>query len=167
MIKSPAPLRHFVLILVSLIFVATATSACADSKSEENSKPAVETEELRIVSADGSEHLFHVEIAATPAAITQGLMYREEMAEDHGMLFLFARESERSFWMRNTLIPLDMLFINSEGVIRHIHENAIPLDETPVPSTEPVQMVLELNGGIVAKYGIKPGDQVYIGSSGK
>ncbi len=167
MMKSPAPLRHFVLVVISLIVVAAAANACADGMPEQNYASAAETEVLRIVSQSGPEHLFNVEIAATPETITQGLMYREEMPQDHGMLFLFARESERSFWMRNTLIPLDMLFIDSMGVIRHIHENAIPLDETPISSNVPVQMVLELNGGSVAKFGIEPGDQVYIGSNGK
>ena len=134
----------------------TPLAAC---KAEE---PAAPTEELVIKSTGGTEHRFDVEIAATPQALTQGLMFRSSMPEDHGMLFLFGEERERNFWMKNTYIPLDIVYIRESGIIHHIHENAKPLDETPLPSRGPVLNVLELNAGVTAKRGIKPGDIVYM-----
>lgn len=115
---------------------------------------------LSIISKDGQEHRFEVELALTPQEMAKGLMYRESMPEEHGMLFYFGQEREVGFWMRNTLIPLDMIFIQSDGTISHIHENAVPHDETAIPSDGLVRAVLELNGGTAQKFGILVGDQV-------
>ena len=115
---------------------------------------------LNVVRQDGQSLTFNVELATTAPQLTQGLMFRTEMAEDAGMLFLFKKEDILSFWMKNTLIPLDMLFIDADGQIVHIHENAIPQDLTPVPSQKPAKSVLELNGGIAKKMGIQVGDQI-------
>ena len=87
-------------------------------------------------------------------------MFREDMALDAGMLFLFDREALRSFWMKNTLIPLDLIFIDSQGVIVSITHDAIPHDETPIPSGLPAVGALELNGGAAAALSIHPGDRV-------
>jgi len=103
---------------------------------------------------------FTVELAYTPQQQAQGLMWRKEMAEDEGMLFTFNNVAMRSFWMRNTYLPLDILFIDDSGKIKHIHKNAIPLDETKIPSRFPVRHVLELNAGTTQKLGIKIGDIV-------
>ncbi len=117
---------------------------------------------LSIIRADGVPQDFNVELALTPAAQQQGLMFRKQMDENHGMLFVFpGDETERAFWMKNTLIPLDMIFIRKDGTIHHIHENAVPEDLTSVPSNGPVMAVLELNGGVSAKRGLKPGDVVH------
>jgi uncharacterized protein len=103
---------------------------------------------------------FAVELALTRAQQEQGLMYRSRLAADAGMLFIFPRTATQAFWMKNTLIPLDMLFISADGMIVDIHERAVPLDETPIVSRVPVKAVLELNGGTVARLGIKKGDVV-------
>ncbi|MBL0931337.1 MAG: DUF192 domain-containing protein, partial [Alphaproteobacteria bacterium] len=89
-----------------------------------------------------------------------GLMYRRQMAADAGMLFDFKRDSPVAMWMRNTLIPLDMLFADKTGLIVHIHERAVPMDETTIESRGVVRAVLELNGGTVQRLGIKPGDRM-------
>lgn len=104
------------------------------------------------------EFVFSIEIADTPAATSRGLMFRRELAPDAGMLFDFVNERPVSFWMRNTLIPLDMVFIRANGEIVRVHENAIPHDETPIPSGEPVRFVLEIPGGRAAELGIGAGD---------
>ncbi|QQG37421.1 MAG: DUF192 domain-containing protein [Micavibrio aeruginosavorus] len=120
----------------------------------------VDTEALAIVTADGKSHQFNVEIARTPPQQAYGLMNRKSMSRDHGMLFTFQTEAGRSFWMKNTLIPLDMVFIKADGTIHHIHENAVPHDLTPVLSNGPVRAVLEVNGGRMSALGIRPGDKV-------
>ena len=87
-------------------------------------------------------------------------MHRTEMPENSGMLFVFNSPRKTSFWMKNTLIPLDMLFAHPDGTIHHIHHNARPQDETRITSKFPVKAVLELNGGTADKMGIKEGDQI-------
>jgi uncharacterized protein len=100
---------------------------------------------------------FSVEIADTVEERAVGLMNRDKMASSHGMLFVYPDEQPVSFWMENTLIPLDMVFIDAEGVVQHVHANAKPLDRTAIPSEASVQMVLEINGGLAARLGIVPG----------
>lgn len=115
---------------------------------------------LEIITTDGVKHPFNVEIALTPQEQAQGLMHRTEMADNAAMLFYFPEEAERGFWMKNTLIPLDILFIKSDGTIHHIHENAIPQDLTTIWSNGPVRAVLEINGGISKKLGLKVGNKI-------
>ena len=100
---------------------------------------------------------FTVELADDPAERSLGLMNRPEMARSRGMLFVYERPQRASFWMRNTLIPLDMIFMDSTGTVTRIHENAIPLDETAIPGGDGVLMVLEINGGLSSVYGINVG----------
>lgn len=127
----------------------------------------LKTEDVVIVTAKGDRHVFDAEIARTPSEQAYGLMNRTSMAPDHGMLFVFNDEIERSFWMKNTLIPLDMIFIRGDGVIHRIHPSAIPHDLTPVFSQGPARAVLELNGGRAADLGIKAGDRVIHKTFGK
>lgn len=103
---------------------------------------------------------FRVALADTPEARAQGLMFVEAMPLSEGMLFVYDTPRPASFWMRNTLIPLDIIFAGSDGVITRVHPNAVPLDETPIPGGEAVQFVLEINGGLAARIGISPGDQL-------
>ena len=103
---------------------------------------------------------FDVEMALTEPQREHGLMFRKELGPYEGMLFDFYHEQKVSFWMKNTLIPLDMLFIAGDGTIRHIHANAKPLSTDTIPSEYPVRAVLEINGGTAALLGIKPGDKV-------
>lgn len=88
-------------------------------------------------------------------------MYRTELGADSGMLFIHDSEAVYPFWMKNTLIPLDMLFIAEDGHIADIHERAVPMSEASIPAKFPVKAVLELNGGTVARLGIKIGDLVH------
>ncbi|MGC1495264.1 MAG: DUF192 domain-containing protein [Sulfitobacter sp.] len=103
---------------------------------------------------------FSVEVADDPQEQAIGLMNRESMAFSAGMLFVYPRPQPMSFWMRNTLIPLDMVFIDSKGVVQHIHHNAIPLDETPIFGGNNLLATLEINGGLAERLGITVGTQV-------
>ncbi|WP_208454546.1 DUF192 domain-containing protein [Jannaschia marina] len=104
---------------------------------------------------------FSVELARTPQEQARGLMFRENLPRMAGMLFVYPRESGNvAFWMRNTLIPLDMIFVDGTGTIVRIHENAVPLDETPIPAGAPTLAVLEINGGLSATLGLDPGDEL-------
>jgi uncharacterized membrane protein (UPF0127 family) len=117
------------------------------------------TSSLTIDTAGGPQR-FAIELALTPAQQEQGLMFRRELAPDAGMLFDLGEERIATFWMKNTLIPLDMLFIAGDGRIADIHERAVPLSEATISSSVPVRAVLELNGGTVARLHIKVGDVV-------
>ena len=117
------------------------------------------TAELTIVSASGP-HKFTVELATTPAQMEQGLMFRQSLAADAGMLFDYRAPAMAAMWMKNTLIPLDMLFVDQQGRIINIHERAVPGSLDPIAATAPARAVIELNGGTAAHLGIKPGDRV-------
>jgi uncharacterized membrane protein (UPF0127 family) len=106
-------------------------------------------------------HHFAVELARTPAQQELGLMFRSALAPDAGMLFDFGETKPASFWMKNTLIPLDMLFIGADGRVADIHEHAVPLSEAVIQSRVPVRAVLEVNGDTVAQLGIRVGDVVH------
>lgn len=127
----------------------------------EKTPAADNTSPLTIITSNRTEKNYQVELALTQQQQMQGLMHRTEMDEDAGMLFYFGGgEAERSFWMKNTLIPLDMIFIKADGTIHHIHENAVPNDLTGIRSQGPVAAVLELNGGESRKSGITVGNRV-------
>lgn len=115
---------------------------------------------VTIVTADG-RHDFTVELALTPEQHQQGLMFRREMAPDAGMLFDFGNRNRRaSMWMKNTYIPLDMLFIKADGQIESIAERTTPHSLEVISSRGSVRYVLELNGGTAARIGIAAGDRV-------
>jgi uncharacterized membrane protein (UPF0127 family) len=118
-------------------------------------------EPLTIVTqGGGARHAFSVEVARNDADRAQGLMFRRSMPAERGMLFDFGKVQPISMWMQNTYIPLDMLFIRSDGTIARVAENAEPLSTRSIPSGEPVLAVLELNGGTARRLGIKAGDRV-------
>ncbi|HEY6022622.1 MAG TPA: DUF192 domain-containing protein [Pseudolabrys sp.] len=114
---------------------------------------------LEIASKSGV-HVFSVEIADNDAERAKGLMYRKELPEGQGMLFDFHREQEVSFWMQNTYIPLDMIFIRGDGRILRIAENTEPMSTRLIPSGGSVRAVLEVIAGTTRKLGIAPGDRV-------
>jgi uncharacterized protein len=103
---------------------------------------------------------FFVEIADDDAEREKGLMFRKELAPDRGMLFDFKTPREVAFWMKNTLIPLDIIYIKPDGTVLSIARNTTPLSERPVPSGGPVVGVLELAGGRAAEIGLMPGDRI-------
>ncbi|MDZ4375896.1 MAG: DUF192 domain-containing protein [Phenylobacterium sp.] len=112
------------------------------------------------VRTDKGLHRFMVEIADSPREREYGMMCRTGMAPDRGMLFIFPQAAPQAFWMRNTLIPLDIIYIASDGKVVSIVRNARPLDETSQPSAGPAQFVLELAGGRAAQIGLLPGDRI-------
>ena len=114
---------------------------------------------LEIASKTGV-HAFSVEMAENDADRAKGLMFRKELPEGRGMLFDFHRDQDVSFWMENTYIPLDMIFIRGDGRILRIAENTEPLSTRMIPSGRPVRAVLEVIGGTARKLGIAPGDRV-------
>jgi uncharacterized membrane protein (UPF0127 family) len=101
-----------------------------------------------------------LEVVADDASRTRGLMYRRELADGHGMLFVFDQEQEHSFWMKNTVIPLDMIFIAADRRIVGIHSNAVPLELTPISVGHPSKWVLEVAGGYTARSAISPGNEI-------
>jgi uncharacterized membrane protein (UPF0127 family) len=120
---------------------------------------AAELHSLEITSKTGV-HVFTVELADDEAAREKGLMFRKNLPLGQGMLFDFHVEQEVGFWMKNTYIPLDMLFIQDNGRILRIAENTTPLSEAIIPSGGPIRAVLEVIGGSAEKFGIQPGDVV-------
>ncbi len=115
---------------------------------------------LTITRADGAKHRFTVEVARSPEQQSQGLMNRQSLAPDRGMIFPYDPPVAASFWMKNTLIPLDMIFVRADGTIARIEENTAPLSLDPISAGEPVAAVLELAGGRSAALGIVAGARV-------
>ena len=143
----PARLRVLAAVLL-LVGLASFRAAGADTG-----------EKLHIVTENG-RYTFTVEIADTPDKRSQGLMFRQSMAQDAGMLFTFERDQVASFWMKNTEIPLDMLFIARDGRIADMHRNAQPHSLRSIRSKMPVFAVLEINAGLTSQLGIRVGDRV-------
>lgn len=131
-----------------LIAMLAAVTAC-----QAEPKVMITTKEGRTVS-------FAVEIADTPSKREMGLQYRRDLAADRGMIFLFPAESQQSFWMKNTPLPLDMIFINGDRKIVGIVEQTVPFSLDPRSVSAPSQFVLEINGGLSKRHGIKAGDAV-------
>lgn len=154
-LTGPRSSRRFLLAGLGLALLLVAAPALAQAP-----QTGLPTSTATVVTADGRRHVFKVEIADTDVTRARGLMYRRQMAADAGMLFDYKFETETAFWMKNTLIPLDMIFIRADGTIANVAERAVPLDETSIPSNGAVRGVLEVNGGTAARLGIKAGDKV-------
>lgn len=112
------------------------------------------------VRGDWGQARFSVEVADTDDERARGLMHRESMPMSAGMLFIYDRPQRASFWMRNTLIPLDIIFADQTGVVQHVHHEAVPLDETPIPGGDSIKYVLEINGGLARAMGISHGSEL-------
>lgn len=152
--------------LATLALVACNASAPSDAIAQ---RPAADTAALSpaglmlvplTVDSSGKRHTFTVEVARTSQEQAQGLMFRTELAPDAGMIFPFGKTKPASFWMKNTVIPLDIIFVRANGSIESIAANTVPYSLDPVSSNEPVAAVLELAAGRAAQLGIKPGDIV-------
>ena len=124
-----------------------------------SSTAAQTLETLAVVTASG-RHVFQVEVMRTPDERSKGLMFRRFMPQDRGMLFDFQRSEPVAMWMQNTFIPLDMVFIRSDGTVARVAERTEPLSTRTIPSGEPVLSVLEVNAGIAETIGLKAGDRV-------
>ena len=149
------PLLYIVLILI----LGLAVTLLGSDLRGDVGKEQLTGEELLIDAAGGPVILF-VEVVDTNKTRASGLMFREELAPNAGMLFDFKREQPVSFWMKNTLIPLDVFFIKADGRIVNIAKRAVPHSERSIASDEPVLGVLETNAGVADRLGIKPGDIV-------
>jgi len=141
----PGALVALVLFLLSAVLASSAT---------------FETESLTVRTTGGTPHAFVVELAITSEQRALGLMNRKEMADDHGMLFDFGMTRRVAMWMKNTYLPLDMLFIRKDGTIAHIATDTVPQSEAIIDSREEVHFVLELNAGTAKRLGMAPGDHV-------
>jgi len=124
-------------------------------------RPDYARSHLAIERADGTVFPFRIEIAKTPQEQQYGLMFVKKLAPDQGMIFPYVPPQTVAFWMKNTLIPLDMLFVGPDHKIARIVENAKPQDLTPIPSLQPVEAVIEIKGGQSRTDGIAVGDQVH------
>ena len=150
--------------LLPLALCALPTACTQSDMASANSDSATKTVALTVASSNGI-HAFQVEVASTSTQQEKGLMFRTDIADNGGMLFWpypagGGAPKEASFWMKNTPSPLDIIFIRPNGTIARIAENAIPGDETPITSGEPVGAVLELRGGRSSALGITEGDKV-------
>ena len=124
-----------------------------------HAQPACREDTVHLRGAWG-QALFRVEVADTEEERARGLMHREQMSSGAGMLFVFERTGPVSFWMENTLIPLDMLFVDEAGTVTHIHHQAQPMDRTPINSQGDVRYVLEINGGMAEAIGLTTGSEL-------
>ncbi|HEV7305257.1 DUF192 domain-containing protein [Ensifer sp.] len=138
--------------LLALFLFALATASLAEVE--------FATDKMRLVTADKVVHELTVELAVEPDQREQGLMFRKSMPADHGMLFDFGETRRVMMWMKNTYLPLDMLFVDTKGTVRTIREGAVPFSEAIIDSGEPVAFVLELNAGTVKRLQIRPGDRL-------
>ncbi|RJG53762.1 DUF192 domain-containing protein [Sphingobium terrigena] len=150
----------------ALIALASLAACSADPQATNNSAAVAQAPAallpLVIQSSKGAQR-FTVEVAATPQQQETGLMFRKSLADNGGMLFPMDPPRTASFWMKNTLIPLDMLFIRTDGTIAFIGANTVPYSREPVSAGVPVAAVLELRGGRAAELGIREGDRVQWG----
>ena len=151
--------------VVALAFVAGLAACSPADARQEAAKPApaagvsaagLKVIELAAVTPHG-RHAFKVEVAATSAEQARGLMYRTAMGADEGMIFPFDPPQRTAFWMKNTVLSLDIIFIGADHRVLNIAANAVPHDLTPLPSTGPAAAVLELNAGRAKQLGIAPG----------
>jgi len=138
--------RAFLCFLASSVYATAAIADCSDTQVD-----------LR---GDWGKARFTVEVADDPAERAQGLMHRSQMASGAGMLFLYDSPHRATFWMKNTLIPLDMLFLDATGRVSYIHEDAIPQDLTQIDGGEGVVAVLEINAGLAQAFGITVGSEL-------
>jgi hypothetical protein len=151
--------RRLLALLLAAVWLAGPAAAPAQTP-EGEPQPTLPIEDLWIETERGARYHFAVEMATTRQQQATGMMFREEMAPDAGMLFVFPEPRPASFWMLNTLIPLDMIFIDADGRIANIHERVEPLSEESRRSDGPVRGVLEINGGLSDVLGIAAGDRV-------
>jgi uncharacterized membrane protein (UPF0127 family) len=119
----------------------------------------LEKRDLTIATSAGPQH-FTVELARTREQRERGLMYRQDLAPDAGMLFIYASDGEIDMWMANTLLPLDMIFFAADGRITKVAERTVPLSEATIGSDGPARGVLEVNGGTASRLGIRVGDRL-------
>lgn len=144
----------------SFAVLAAAVLLCSCSGEADQPQEGLPRTQITIDGARGPL-TFDVDLATTDASRTKGLMFRRHLNKHEGMLFEFDREDFRAFWMKNTMIPLDIIFVRADGTISNIAEETIPYSETPVPSSEPAKAVLEIAGGEARAQGVAPGQKIH------
>ena len=161
-----------IIVLSVALFFSVGVSACSKNSSDSAKTKEVKSENDSVIKFEKDGELtfttksgdyitqIDIEIADTNPKRMQGLMFRESMKENRGMLFIFPTEEFQSFWMKNTVIPLDMIFVNAKREIVNIHKNTTPYSEQTYPSTSPSKYVVEVNAGFTDNYNIKPGDKI-------
>ena len=149
-------------IIIVFLVIALAASYFLFFRNKSGEPEFVKDGELRFLSKDTKQQIskINIEAAIDREKQMQGLMYRSHMDEDKGMLFIYPNESREAFWMKNTLIPLDIAFIDGKGQIDTIYRNAVPLDTTALPSRRRIQFVVETSGGYSNRHGVKEGDLI-------
>ncbi len=158
-IRPRASLRPFwAWLLVLILWIAGPVAVLAEAAGAEAEAPA-KVEQLDIVTSSGAHPLF-VEVMRTEAERERGLMFRRSLPQDHGMLFDFDAERPVQMWMKNTFIPLDMIFISRSGKVVGLAENTEPLSERIISSGAPAAGVIEVNAGAAARIGLKIGDRI-------
>lgn len=146
--------------MLALLLLAPLIAGVRATQAQTAAQPELPKEPLSIVTRDGKRHDFLVEMALDPAQQTVGLMFRERVAADGGMLFDWVTPRESTMWMRNTVSSLDMLFINADGTIRRIAEDTVPGSLAMIESRGPVRATLELAAGTAKRLDIRVGDKV-------
>ncbi|HEX8902963.1 DUF192 domain-containing protein [Vitreimonas sp.] len=141
------------------LVLALGLAACAQPAPRVDAVSGLELEQLTVETANGPVH-FTVEIADDERERNQGLMYRRSLADDRGMLFHFQQPEHASFWMRNTMISLDIIFVGTDGRVLNIAGRTTPYSDAPIPSSGLTRGVLEIRGGRAEELGIRPGDRV-------
>jgi hypothetical protein len=142
------------------------TVSCKDNSKATTPKatdiPFTKEGTLQLVKAETDSIIvdLDIEIADDDYQIQTGLMYRNNLKANHGMLFIFPTEAYKSFYMKNTRIPLDIIYIDKDSAIVNIQKNAVPFDETSLPSSAPIQYVLEVNAGLSEQWGLESGDKI-------
>ena len=143
-----------------MVTPAAACNAAEEAAPAATAPSGLEVVDTTVTTASGQTHVFKTEVARTREQQNRGLMFRDELGENEGMIFVYDRPDMLSFWMKNTYIPLDIIYVGDDGKIINIHENTIPLRLEPYPSFDEAVLVLEIAGGRSAELGIAAGDTV-------
>lgn len=143
-----------------MLLLCVALLGCSDGQ-QSATRPALRTVQMKVGTGN-----FTLEVADSDSTREHGLMKRDSLPEDRGMIFVFEEEDQRAFWMKNTRIPLDIIYVDAVGKVVSIHQMK-PYDLTSTPSAGPAMYAIELNWGMAAKCGIKPGDVVEIPASAR
>ncbi len=157
--RSPAAARRALLLGLLGLGLVWLASGLAPAAAQQG-LASFARERLTLATADGARRVLDVELALTPQQQAQGLMYRPSLAPEAGMLFVYRPARVVTMWMKNTAMPLDMLFIAEDGEIVKIVERTVPYSLASISSGRPVSGVLEVNGGMTSRWGIRPGDRV-------
>jgi len=152
--------RHFLALLALMTVLARLGAVRAQDKEPTGPQPDLPREKLVITTSDGTAHVFDVEMALKPAQQITGLMFRTSVPRDGGMLFDWGTPRDSQMWMKNTLVPLDMVFISQDGTIRAIAEDTVPESLAVIDSRGPVRATLELAAGTTARLNMRVGDRV-------